>query len=76
MKMTWLHELFGLFFIPADGKAKSAQQLILTVLPFPNLYFPWYFQSFCNTGLPSLTDPPAHNPTAIHNECLILCYLW
>ena len=32
--MTWLHMLFGLFYIPADGQAKSAQQLILTVLPF------------------------------------------
>ena len=32
--MTWLQELFGLVFILADGRAKSAQQLILTVLPF------------------------------------------
>ena len=24
MKMTWLHKFFGLFFIPADGRAKSA----------------------------------------------------
>ena len=29
--MTWLHKFFGLFFIPADGRAKSAQLLILTV---------------------------------------------
>ena len=29
-----LHKLFGLFFIPADGRAKSAQQLISTMLPF------------------------------------------
>ena len=42
MKMTWLHKFFGLFFIPANGLAKSAQQLILTVLPFLPLYFPWY----------------------------------
>ena len=41
MKMTWLHKFFGLFFIPANGRAKSAQQLISTVLPFHPLYFPW-----------------------------------
>ena len=31
--MTWLHKhmLFGLFFVPADGRAKSAQQLKTTV---------------------------------------------
>ena len=40
MKMTWLHKFFGLFFIPADGQAKSAQQLILKELPFHPLYFP------------------------------------
>ena len=38
--MTWLHKFFGLFFIPADGRAKLAQQLISTVLPFHPLYFP------------------------------------
>ena len=32
--MTWLHKFFGLFFIPADGQAKSAQQLVSAVLPF------------------------------------------
>ena len=32
--MTWLHKFFGPFFIPANGQAKSAQQLISTVLPF------------------------------------------
>ena len=38
MKMTWLHKFFGLFFIPADGRAKSP------VLSFHPLYFPWgYF---------------------------------
>ena len=42
MKMTWLHTFFGLFLIPADGRAKLAQQLILTVLPFHPLYFPWH----------------------------------
>ena len=39
--MTWLHKFLGLFFIPADGRAKSAQQLISTVLPFYPLYFRW-----------------------------------
>ena len=39
MKMTWLHKFFGLFFIPANGRAKSAQQLISTVLPFHPLNF-------------------------------------
>ena len=34
MKMTWLQKFFGLFFIPADGGAKSAQQLISTMLPY------------------------------------------
>ena len=37
MKMTWLHNFFGLFFIPADGQAKSAQQLISMVLAFNRL---------------------------------------
>ena len=32
--MTWLHKFFGLFFIPADNQAQSAQQLFLKVLPF------------------------------------------
>ena len=33
--MTWLHTFFwSVFFIPADGRGKSAQQLISTVLPF------------------------------------------
>ena len=45
MKMTWLHKFFGLFFIPADGRAKSAQQLISKVLPFHPLYFPWSWSS-------------------------------
>ena len=40
--MTWLHKFFGLFFIPANGQAKSAQQLISTVLPFHPLYFTWF----------------------------------
>ena len=39
MKMTWLHKIFGLFFIPANGRAKSAQQLISMVLPFDS--FPY-----------------------------------
>ena len=55
MKMTWLHKFLGLFFIPADGRAKSAQQLISTVLPFQPLYFSWLssifwyrkFKNFC-----------------------------
>ena len=37
--MTWLHKFFWLFFIPAQGRAKSAQQLILTVLPFHSCIF-------------------------------------
>ena len=41
MKMTWLHKIFGLFFIPANGRAKSAQQLISMVLPFDSLHFPY-----------------------------------
>ena len=39
MKMMWLPMIFALFFIPADGRVKSAQQRILTVLPFQLLYF-------------------------------------
>ena len=39
MKTIWLHKFIGLFFIPADGQSKSAQQLISTVLPFHPLYF-------------------------------------
>ena len=34
-------KLFGLFVIPADGGAKSAQ-LLTSVLPFYPLYFPWF----------------------------------
>ena len=45
---------WAVFFIPADGRAKSAQQLISTVLPFHPLYFPWIGVStilFCQQGL-------------------------
>ena len=41
MKTTWLRRFFGLFFIPANGRAKFVQQLISTVLPFHPLYFLW-----------------------------------
>ena len=34
-------QFFGLFFSPANGQAKFAQQLISTVLPFHPLFFPW-----------------------------------
>ena len=33
-------QVFWAVFIPADSRAKSAQQLILTMLPFHPLYFP------------------------------------
>ena len=46
MKMTWLHMLFGLFFVPADSWAKSAQQLKTTVLLFHSLYFSWPVDCF------------------------------
>ena len=39
--MTWLQK----FFIPADSGAKSAQQLISTVLPFHPLYFPCLYHA-------------------------------
>ena len=39
--MLWLHKFFEVFFIPAYGQAKSAQQLILKVLPFHPLNFPY-----------------------------------
>ena len=42
--MTWLRKFFGLFFIPANSRAKSAQQLISIVLSFHPLYFPWWKQ--------------------------------
>ena len=32
-------QVFWAVFIPADGQAKSAKQLISTVLPFHPLYF-------------------------------------
>ena len=34
-------QVFWAVFIPVNGRAKSAQQLISTVLPFHPLYFPW-----------------------------------
>ena len=37
--MRWLHMLFALFFVLANGHAKSAQQLRTTVLLFLPLYF-------------------------------------
>ena len=37
---------WAVFFIPADGQAKLAQQLISTVLPFHPLYFPWEEKTF------------------------------
>ena len=39
LKMIWLHMFFGLFFIQADDRAKSAQQLKTTMLLFHPLYF-------------------------------------
>ena len=50
-KNDWYHhhKFFGLFFIPADGRAKSAQQLILTLLPFQPLYFPWSRPKVCSS---------------------------
>ena len=33
--------LFGVVFIPANGQAKSAQQLKTTMLLFHPLYFSW-----------------------------------
>ena len=41
MALAWLHMLFGLFFVPSDGRAKSAQQLKMMVLLFLPLYFSW-----------------------------------
>ena len=35
-------QIFGLFFITADGRAKLAQQQFSTMLPFHPLYFPWF----------------------------------
>ena len=42
MKMTWLYMLFGLFSVPAAGRAKSAQQVKTTVLLLLPLYFSCY----------------------------------
>ena len=39
MKMTWLHMLFGLFLAPGDSRAKSVQQLKMTLLLFLPLNF-------------------------------------
>ena len=33
MKMTWLHKLFVLFFVPVDDQGKSTQQLIGAAIP-------------------------------------------
>ena len=49
--MTWLHMLFGLFYIPAIGQAKSAQQLISTVLPF----HPYIFHALLLGSVPKKT---------------------
>ena len=37
--MTWLQMFFGLFFVPANSRAKLALQLKTTVLLFLPLYF-------------------------------------
>ena len=67
MKMTWLHNFFGLFFIPAASRAKSAQQLISTVLPFHPLYFPWEgVKNPANSGDDS-------NLCEIHNNLVAQC---
>ena len=39
------HMLIGLFFIPANSRAKSAQQMKTTMLLFLPLYFSWYLHS-------------------------------
>ena len=65
--MTWLHNFFGLFFIPAASRAKSAQQLISTVLPFHPLYFPWEgVKNPANSGDDS-------NLCEIHNNLVAQC---
>ena len=43
--MTCLHKFLWLPFIPANDQAKLAQQLILTMLPFHPVYFPWIIAS-------------------------------
>ena len=43
MKMTWLHKaVFRLFFIPADGWAKSAQQVHFDGTAIPPPIFSMY----------------------------------
>ena len=65
--MIWLHNFFGLFFIPAASRAKSAQQLISTVLPFHPLYFPWEgVKNPANSGDDS-------NLCEIHNNLVAQC---
>ena len=43
--MTWLHMLFGLFFVQTNCQAKLAHQLKTTVLLFLPLYFSWFCPS-------------------------------
>ena len=40
MKMTGLHMLFGLFFVHADGRAKSAKQLNGAAVASPIFFLP------------------------------------
>ena len=45
LKFEMSVQVFGQFFIPADSRDQSAQQLISTVLMFHPLYFPWTIPS-------------------------------
>ena len=65
MKRTWLHKFFGLFFIPPNGRAKSAKQLISTVLPF-HPYKSWHFWA---TYLPLLVNVVCERPLTWYHTC-------
>ena len=65
MKMTWLHKFFGLFFIPTDGRAKSAQQLTSNGAASPPPIFSmlqafWakcqFLKKICDKALPELLE--------------------
>ena len=59
MKMTWLHIFLGLFFIPANGRAKLAQQLKTRVRLFHPIYFSWEMWIVYERACKNILNPEA-----------------
>ena len=76
-------QVFWAFFFPANFWAKSAQQLILTVLPFHPLYFPWKNNSIIDRSHCTYSHRHAHTTQFLvrwggwcfcHSDVIVWCW--